>query len=66
LVTEKNRDMLGPPQSRLRLNIPVEDYTLGENEVEHAKRVVLESARKKIKAIGEIEQMQDRRPFCCC
>lgn len=66
LVSEKNRDMLGPPQSRLRLNIPVEDYTLGENEVEHAKRVVLESARKKIKAIGEIEQMQDRRPFCCC
>ena len=55
-----DRDQLGPPQSRLRLNIPVEDFTIGETETEHAKLVLLESAKKKIKSMKDVEDMQDR------
>ena len=60
LVDQKDRDQLGPPQSRLRLNIPVEDFTIGETETEHAKLVLLESAKKKIKSMKDVEDMQDR------
>ena len=60
LVDQKDRDKLGPPQSQLRLNVPVEDFTIGETETEHAKIVMLESAKKKIKSMKEVEDMQDR------
>jgi hypothetical protein len=59
-TADEDRDQLGPPQSRLRLPVQIEDYVIGENLTEHGKELRMESAKKKIKTAEDIQPMQDR------
>ena len=57
---EKDTDQQGPRHSRLRCPIPVEDYIMGENETEHSKALMLESAPKRLKKIEDLAEMEAR------
>jgi hypothetical protein len=58
-VEKDQTDEMGPPESRLRLPVPTEDFVEGFSQAEHAKSVRLSSKRQKITDEKLAEAQQD-------